>query len=268
MVSVGAGFWKMGQQLISDSYKIGGFNGKIVLETAAKYKKFPLFSTMESLVNVAGVQIPLLIINSFVGSGEVGFLMIAMRVMHAPLGLLGSSVSQAYFSRAVEEHRSNNLGNFTAKILDHLARFGVGPILLVGLVAPSVFGKLLGHSWARSGEIILWLTPWHVMQYLASPISLSLHVTGNQKLALMLTAFGFGVRLIAVWAGLYSPMGMGVVKLFAISGAIFYCVCLLVFCKISGVHIEHFATRFKRFFLLIFLYLVIALSFKLLIEKF
>lgn len=156
-------------------------------------RRYPLFSTPEALFNIAGVQIPVLLIAAHAGA-EAGFLLLAMQVMTAPMTLLGSSISQVYVSRAPTEYREGRLAPFTLAIMRRLVLVGVAPLILAGALAPLVFPWLFGADWTRAGEIVAWLVPWMALQFIASPVSMVMFVVGRQRAMLVLTTMGLVMR--------------------------------------------------------------------------
>jgi O-antigen/teichoic acid export membrane protein len=193
-----------------------------------KYDRFPKFSTFDALANSAGIQLPLIIIAAMAVGPEAGFLLLAMRTMQAPMGLIGAAVSQVYISHARDELRKGNLGDFTAGILGGLARTGVGPLILLGGMAPPVFAFVFGEEWRRAGELVVWMTPWFAFQFLSSPISMVMHVRNWQKAMLLLTVFGLFLRLGALgFAAFQDPDHLS--EYFAISSGLFYFACCCVF---------------------------------------
>lgn len=197
-----------------------------------RYERFPRYSVWEALANNAGIQLPVILIAMSVAGPEAGYLFLASRIMAAPISLIGGAVSQVYLSRAPEEYKSKGLASFTVRIVGGLLRTGVGPIAFIGITAPFASSLILGSDWQRTGELIAWMTPWFIMQLLASPVSMALHVTGNQGVAFLLQIFGLFVRVattgVAVWCEKW------VSEAYAISGFIFYLAYICVILKIVG----------------------------------
>lgn len=235
LISQGTGFLGLGRRAIrEDGHILKRINVHRMTIAASAYQRYPKFSTFEALANSASIQLPLIIIIGFVGSAELGLLMLAMRIMQAPMSLAGSAVSQVYYAQAVDEHRHGRLAELTAKVMGGLAKFGVGPLLFLGLVSPSLFGIVFGEAWQRAGVLIAWMTPWFVLQFIASPVSMALHVTSHQRLALGLQVFGLAFRVVTVViAGML--MADGVSEWYAVSGAVFYLIYLIVVSKAVGM---------------------------------
>lgn len=197
-----------------------------IRELAFTYRRFPAFSSAEALANSAAIQLPMILIAAWATRAEAGHLTLAAFVAQAPLSLIGTAIGQVYLSRAPAESRDGRLGAFTAGILGKLFKAGAGPILALGLLAPSVFGIVFGAEWERSGWLLAWMTPWFLMQFLAVPIGLGLHVTGHLKAALMLQLGGLALRVFMVWAAAHW-MPSAVSEAYAVSGALFYLTYLV-----------------------------------------
>lgn len=198
------------------------------------YSRFPKYSTFESLANEGASQIPILLIAFFVGGAEAGFLMLAARVLQAPIALLGNAVSQVFLSEAPEKERQGVLGEFALEMMVRLAKVGVGPLIAAGLLAPVLFPVVFGSQWQRSGELISWMTPWFIAQFVVSPVSLSLHVKGRQKVALALQVFALAFRVAVVGICVLAFSGV-VVEAYAVSGFFVYGIYLLCVLKVLGV---------------------------------
>lgn len=235
MISAGAGVVGLaGRVVAGDRSVFRSISTSKMLAMFHGYDRFPKFSTLEVLANTAGIQLPIILIAALAAGSEAGYLMLAMRVMQVPMGLIGGAVSQVYLSHASEEFRDGTLGSFTTKVLSGLVRAGVGPLIFAGILAPKVFSLVFGSEWQRAGELVSWMTPWFVMQFLASPISMVMHVVNKQPQMLTLTTIGLVSRLGIVIAFSYLSPAL-ISESYAISGCIFYTVCLLTFCKASGI---------------------------------
>lgn len=204
----------------NESHKLTGSSIQGLKETLVKFKRYPIYSTPESLFNTASVHFPIILVAAYAGA-EAGFLMLAMQIMAAPMSLLGRSIAQVYVSRASQVLQEKKLANFTRTIMLRLLKLGLLPFALAAIFSPWLVPFIFGENWERTGEIIRWLVPWLLLQFLVSPVSMALHVTGQQALAMMLQVFGFLLRLGAVVVAA-NIMPIFIVEVYAISGAVFY----------------------------------------------
>lgn len=206
-----------------------------IKENWKKYDKFPKYSTFESLANTAAIQLPVIIIAAAAIGPEAGYLMLAMKVIAMPMGLIGGAIGQVYLAHAPDYYNKGELKQYTIQTIKQIAKITILPLILIGVIAPFIFPLVFGDGWAKAGYMLLWMIPWFIMQILSSPVSMSLHVTGNQKTALILQIIGLVIRvggllLISInffeWAFEY----------YAVSGFIFYLIYLvtvIVFIKKS-----------------------------------
>ncbi len=215
-------------------------------QAAAQFVRFPLCTAPEAFANAASIQVPVLLVAQHSPAAEVGFLMLGLRLMQAPLALIGSSVSQVYYAHAVTEHREDRLAPFTADVLGKLIRVGVGPMIFAGLLAPSVCETVLGAGWHRAGVLIAWMTPWLVLQFVSSPVSQVLYVTSRQLTAMVIQMVGLALRIAMVLLAATAALGHHAAEGYALSGLVFYGVYLVVICRVAGVTPRMLATASRR----------------------
>lgn len=200
---------------------------------ARQYERFPKFSTLEALCNSAAIYLPIILLSAWAVGPEAGYLTLGMYAMQVPVSLIGNAVSQVYMSRGPEEARAGNIGRFTNEVLSGLLKSGVGPIICIGIVAPELFRLVFGSDWTRAGVLVTWMSPWFVMQFLASPISLALHIQNRLAEAFLLQVFGLVLRTSSTIVAVALP-GAYLSEFYAVSGAVFYLAYLLVILNVVG----------------------------------
>lgn len=212
--------------LRNDRSLLASIDRRNIQDQAHIYRRYPLYSVPEALFNTAGVQLPLIIIAAMVAGPEAGFLFLAMRVMGLPLGLIGSSVAQVFLAEAPAKLSDGTLAAFTRQTMWTLFKTGAPVMLAVGAISPLVFPLVFGSDWARAGWLVAWMTPWFVMQFVASPVSMVIHVMGRQGLAMTLQAVGLVLRVGAVLiASAFAFPKMS--EIFALSGMVFYGIYII-----------------------------------------
>ncbi len=234
-------------------------NFRDVVNVFREYKRFPKYSTMEALANSGSAELPILLIASVVTGPEVGFLMLATRVMTAPMSLIGKSVAEVYLSTAADCYRKGQLGASTLNVMRGLLKIGVGPLVFAGITAQYLFPVIFGREWSRAGEIIMWMTPWFIMQFLVSPISMVLHVVGRQTTALGLQVFGLALRFGVVFVAAF-VIETRIVEAYAVSGFLFYSLYAFIICKIIGVNVFKAISFYSL--LIVFFWTIIAFFLK------
>lgn len=229
---------------------------KILPSTLRKYSYFPRYSVPESILNMAAIQLPVILIGVLLLNSEAAYLFLAMRIMQAPLSLLGLSASQVYLSEAPLAVRNGKLNELTFSVIRGLLRIGVAPLILAGLAAPVIVPIAFGEQWSAAGYAMLYMTPWVVMQFLASPISMALQVTKNQKTALALQAFGFFLRVGLVLVGLLF-LPEKVIAIYSASGFVFYTVYFYLLVRICGISGRELFVGIRRELYFLFLLMVL-----------
>ena len=152
LISQGTGFISLGRDLLKND--IGVFKRLRWLHLKAaikKYENFPKYSTLEAFANNGGIQIPIILIAYYSVGAEAGYLMIAMQLLAAPMGLIGNSVAQVYLAEGAERYHSGELKTFTHKTILNLAKLVFLPLLIVAFLAPIVMPYFLGNEWQRTG---------------------------------------------------------------------------------------------------------------------
>lgn len=238
----------------------GGLSFQDVRRFFRIYGRFPKYSVFESLANEAASQLPLLLIAFLLGGAEAGYLMLAMRVLQAPIALLGNAISQVYLSQAPLSERKGELAILSKSMLEKLAKVGVGPLLFAAIVAPTVFPIVFGSEWQRAGELVGWMTPWFILQLLVSPISMSLHVKGKQDVALYLQLASLLMRVSAVMVFYYFFRDF-MVEAYALSGLASYLLYFFVVLNVLRMPIKSLANLFAEVSLYVLPFICLAFIF-------
>jgi len=161
-------------------------NGKqMVLKFWGQHIRSLKFSLPADLINSASAQLPVFFVASNYGSEIAGLLAMAMRIIGAPIGLLGKSVldvfkrhaSKAYLERL--ECKAEYVRTFQV-----LAIASLISCVLIALLSEPFFAYAFGERWRGSGEFVIWLLPLYALRFIASPLSYMTYIAGKQHLDL------------------------------------------------------------------------------------
>lgn len=234
LVNSGVGAVRLGWRFAHDeATTLKSVSWRDIARIARRYDRFPKFSTLEAMCNSAAIYLPIILLSAWATGPEAGYLSLGMYAMQVPMSLIGNAVSQVYMSRGPAEARAGTLGQFTAEVLSGLLKSGVGPIICIGIVAPELFRLVFGSEWIRAGVLVTWMVPWFILQFLASPISLALHIQNRLIEAFLLQVFGLVLRTGSVVLAVALP-GTYLSEFYALSGAVFYLVYLVLILYIVG----------------------------------
>jgi len=241
-MNTGAACLLLGYRLLS-GHSVRAALGRMSLYelslTFRKFDRFPKYSTFEALCNSAAIHLPVIMIAALAAPKEAGYLMLATYVMQAPMALIGAAVGQVYLAGAAEKHRQGQLSGFTAEVLGGLLKTGAGPLLAAGIASPAVFGLVFGAGWERAGLLVAWMTPWFVLQFLSTPVSMALHVTGHQRAAFALQLSGLVLRVLMVYLAATFDQAR-VSEWYAVSGGVFYLLYLTMILRFTGFDWQQF----------------------------
>lgn len=150
------------------------------------HRRFPLWALPADVINTAAGQLPLLILASRFGAEVVGLLALSMRVLGAPISVLGSSVLDVFKRTSAASFREHGHCRDeywrTFKVLSAGA-FAVTLIILVA--AEPLFVLAFGETWRQAGVFASWLMPMFALRFVASPLSYVFYVTGKQHVDLV-----------------------------------------------------------------------------------
>lgn len=175
-----------------------------VQDVAYRYRDFPLVSSGSAFLNIAGLQIPAVLILAFFGAESAGLFALAQRVIAVPMRLIGRSVSQVYLGEAarVWRERPDELLPLYNKVSRKLFIIGTPLILALALAAPLVFGRVFGEEWRPAGAFVLLLSPMFIGQFIVSPVSQTAMILERQGIQLLVDAIRLVLVILAL-AGSY-----------------------------------------------------------------
>lgn len=151
-----------------------------------RHRRFPLLSLPADGINTAAAQLPLLIVGSRFGADIAGLLAMTLRMVGAPIGLLGSAVLDVFRRRSAGSYRAR--GECRAEYLETFKALSLGAavtaVILIWAAEP-LFVLAFGERWRLSGTMAAWLMPMFALRFVASPLSYMFYVAGKQHLDLV-----------------------------------------------------------------------------------
>ncbi len=192
---------------------------------AKRYWRFPVLSAGATLQNEAGLAIPTLLIGSLYGMETLGWFALAQRFIGWPSMLLSQAVGQVYLgesSRLVRCDPSAAQKLFLTT-LKRVFLVAVGPMVVLAVVAPTLFGVVFGPSWGQAGQFARFLSLTYLVRSVVVPVAATLNIVERQDLQLYWDVS----RLILVLAGILFAHASGwaadsAVIVFALVNAVAY----------------------------------------------
>jgi O-antigen/teichoic acid export membrane protein len=181
-----------------DNRKKISFSG--IKSVAKEYKKFPLFTLPQQLVNTLSLQLPVFMLLSIYGVQVVGFYTLAQSLLVLPVNFISSSLSQVFTGEVSKLVREDclEMKSFYIKTLTHLCLVGIPLIGGVALIAPIITPLIFGASWTDAGWYCLPLALMVIPQFIVAPIS-RLNIYGYNHWSLIWDV----IRVCAIFTGFY-----------------------------------------------------------------
>lgn len=161
-----------------------------------RQRRFPMFALPADTINTVSTQLPVLIVASRFGEDYAGYLAMTIRLLGAPVTLLGRSVLDVFKRYASESFRAK--GHCRDEYLQTLRTLALGAVafsILMLLFGKAAFDIILGKQWHMAGVIAIWLLPLYSLRFVASPLSYTFYIVDKQHVDL-----GWQIGLLAMTA--------------------------------------------------------------------
>ena len=166
------------------------------------YQDFPKVNSLQAFVDILQSSGVVFLISSLFGGAVLGFYSFTLRILQAPFGLLGASVSQVFYQKASEIYKNGgDLQVLVKKTILSLSAMALPIFLILGFFAPPLFGFVFGKEWREAGTYAQILVPWIFLNFIVSPISQVPIIVGEQKRNFMLAVIGNSLILLSVIYG-------------------------------------------------------------------
>lgn len=145
-------------------------------------RQFPIFSLPADLTSTVAAQLPLIIVTSRFGSEVGGLLALTLRMLSAPIGLLGKAVLDVFKRYAVIE--MNEAGSCKKIYIKTFKILCFGSLLLilgVLIFAEWFFIVAFGSEWGDAALYSMWLLPLFALRFIASPLSYTVYIVEKQN---------------------------------------------------------------------------------------
>jgi len=156
-----------------------------------------------------------------------------------PMTLVGQAIATVFFAESSAVTKSTDVRRYATKTFSGLVVVGMGPLLLLGLVAPSLFELLFGSQWRMAGVYAQWLVPWLFLVLIASPLSSLVFVMERQRGELIFQSSLLVTRIAAFYGGYFLfGVATAAMALYGISGSVIWLVYVLWLMSIAGISVR------------------------------
>jgi O-antigen/teichoic acid export membrane protein len=190
-----------------------------IREAGARWRHFPIQALPAALATQATIALPEFYIALRHGALEVGLYAMVVRLLAAPVMVLGEAVSALWWRRAAEQAAGPVLLRQFDRLVGVLGIAALAGGLLVVACGPQLFALVLGSQWSRAGALARLIVPYHAMRLVSAPVLATGAALGRPgiaslwsgiDLALALAASAAGILLglsLEAWLALYAGLG-------------------------------------------------------------
>ena len=152
----------------------------------SKHKRFPMYSLPADSVSSFVAQLPVVIVGSRFGLDIAGQLALTLKMMAAPVGLLGRAV-QDVFKRhaAIDFAKLGNCAALYKKMFMVLAPGAMLFILVTIAIGEEMFVLVFSDEWRQAGKYAVLLSPSFALGFVASPLSYIVYIVSRQNVDLI-----------------------------------------------------------------------------------
>lgn len=142
-----------------------------VLQTAVKYRKFPLYDAPSSLLAFSTLSLPTIIFALFYDKSSVGCLSIIFQLLLMPMSLVGSAMGKVYYQDLCQYNKDKDrIHRLSLSIIKVLSIVSILPMLFICCGGDRLIVYFLGKDWTDAGEVAIHLSLWSVPIILTQPL--------------------------------------------------------------------------------------------------
>ena len=171
-----------------------------ILEIAQRFKKFPTFNTPMVFSNTLSNELPVFFLATYFSSEQLGYYMLANRLIIIPMNLIGTAINKVYFQKASEyfNNDKNLIMPLYINTTKKLIAFGLIPLAVLLLLSPKIVSFVFGNKWADAGVMMQILSIGAFFKFITSPISTTFTILNKQEISFYITIFSLLFRFLTM----------------------------------------------------------------------
>jgi O-antigen/teichoic acid export membrane protein len=141
--------------------------------TFKKYKHFPLYHAIPTVISSFTLSIPVFYFNQYFSENEIGWFNFARQTLLIPVTLMATAVAQVYFGRVVEMARAKQyIMPSYLKLKAVFALLAIAMIFMISFYGSELFSIVFGANWIQSGQYSKYLVVSAGLQLLVWPLNI------------------------------------------------------------------------------------------------
>jgi O-antigen/teichoic acid export membrane protein len=243
ILSQSGGLIRLALSMIADNQRTGISIHRRGLAWAAKrYRRFPIYDSTASLLNMAGAQAPVILFAALFSPALAGYYALAQRVLSAPMGLIGKAVSQVLLPRVVKSGRSEEGRRLVLRLVEILSWLSFFPFTMVTLFSAKIVPVLFGHEWTPAATLLAWTALWVAWQFVTSPLSMVMVGLEAVRRHMAVQLVLFVLRIVPIPLGAFLGSADIAVIGVSVASVVGYIIYLLAICSVVGLTVWSIVT--------------------------
>ena len=159
-------------QFIRSGGNFKGISRKSIWAALKRYKEFPLYNLIPTVLDTASLFLPVLVISAYYSKAVTGQFDLSRQILALPLALISAAISQVLLQKLSEHKNSGKpILPLIKKNLVWLALLGVLGILVLAPFAVPLFKFIFGDKWEMAGEMTTVLVFSYALRFAVTPLT-------------------------------------------------------------------------------------------------
>ena len=224
---------RLAKNIFKDKILISKISIAKMVVLGKKYRDFPKILMISHAINTISGQILVIMVPLFFGFYELGLIVLAQRVISAPISIISKSISQVFFQEAsllyLKQGGCLPLFKTTIKSLFFMSFVMSVIIWFLAYAIPFVFGQ----SWEPLIVYVHILIPMYFFSFIDSPLSLMFMVAQQQKMDLIWQVYLIITLICSLIVGRYLGGIVGSLAIYSITYSLAYVINIIICFKFS-----------------------------------
>lgn len=188
--------------LKSGVFQFSAIKSESVFKKLKKYRKFAIYQTPSTGIEVLSSQLPVFLLTPFFGSSIVGLYSVSQRVVRTPIQVISSSISDVFRQKASEEFvKTGDVRHIFKAVLFKLFLISIIPFSIFYIYSPELFSFVFGKEWYIAGVYAQIMTPMFWLSFIVGPVSVMFIIAEKQEYDLVMQLFLLLFTFIALYTG-------------------------------------------------------------------
>jgi len=190
--------------LKKQTFQLASLSKRRVKLNAKRYHHFPKYQSFTVFLGSLSQNMPILFFGSLYSPEVAGFYALTLRVLYAPIGLIGKSTKEVYYQKASKMFANGeSLFSLYFKTTMGLFKLFIIPFFVIFFFGEEIFSFLFESHWKESGVYAEILIFWFLIAFINLPSIATFSILSLQHIQLRLEIFSLIFRAISIYVGFY-----------------------------------------------------------------